>query len=196
MNPRRAHNVFLVGFMASGKSRLGRALARRLGWKFLDTDAVVEAAERMSISRIFSEEGEARFRRLEVRAISRAARGRRQVISIGGGAVLDSKNVAAMRAAGVVIYRQAPFKDLFKRGERDRGRRPLWKGRTRDERRRSVKRLHLERRPLYRRAAHFALRTSGDDKIACRRLLLRLLAEGWIAPRGIRETAARGGSAI
>ncbi len=181
MKQRPVDKVFLVGFMASGKTKLGRALAGRLGWPFLDTDSAVEASQGRSVAAIFEREGEARFRRLEARAVAHAARRSRRVVSVGGGAVLDPANVAAMRRTGVVVYRQASLEAIFERGERHgEERRPLWKGRTRQERLRNVRRLYLERRSLYRRAAHLSFRTEGDPDRVSERLLRRLRGEGWV----------------
>lgn len=182
---RPVDKVFFIGFMASGKTKLGKALAERLGWPFIDTDSEVEAAQGLSVADIFSREGEARFRRLEALAVARAARGSSRVVSVGGGAVLDPGNVAAMRRAGVVVYRQASLARIFERGER-RGeeRRPLWKGRTRAERLRAVRRLYLQRRSLYRGAAHLAFRVEGDPEEVSARLLRRLLSEGWLRSPG------------
>ena len=89
--------------MGTGKSALGRALAARLGRRFLDTDALIEAAAGRSIPRIFAEAGEPAFRAYEFQAIADAAAQRDVVIATGGGALGRPENVASLRATGVLV---------------------------------------------------------------------------------------------
>jgi shikimate kinase len=96
-------NVILVGFMGTGKSVVGRALAVRLGFAFVDTDDLIEARAGKSITRIFAEEGEPHFRDLETEAIRSLAALERHVVATGGGCVLRDENWAAMRQAGLVV---------------------------------------------------------------------------------------------
>ena len=81
-----ADHIFLVGLSGSGKSTVGRLVARRLGWSFVDTDTLIEEAAGQSIAAIFSEQGEAAFRELEARALTRATRAGQTVVATGGGA--------------------------------------------------------------------------------------------------------------
>ena len=71
-------NIILTGFMGTGKTAAGKRLAKRLGWRFVDVDALIEAAAKMPIARIFTERGEPVFRRLERRAVSRVIHGHQQ----------------------------------------------------------------------------------------------------------------------
>ena len=96
-------NIILTGFMGTGKTAVGRRLARRLGWKFVDADQLIEASARMPVRRIFRARGEAVFRRLERRVIARVIRGGQQVIATGGGAFIDARNRAQLRGSGPVI---------------------------------------------------------------------------------------------
>jgi shikimate kinase len=96
-------NIILTGFMGTGKTAVGKRLAKRLGWKFVDVDALIEAKSGMPIAQLFVERGEPVFRRLERRIIGGVARGDRQVIATGGGAVVDPKNRERMRARGLVV---------------------------------------------------------------------------------------------
>lgn len=121
--PNKAANIILCGFMGTGKSTVGRLVAARLGWPFVDTDAVIEAREGKPIRQIFAEQGEPYFRALEVglcREIATEWRGR--VIATGGGIVIDPQNREALTRAGLVICLTAPADVLYERlrGETDR----------------------------------------------------------------------------
>ena len=96
-------NIILTGFMGTGKTSVGKRLAKRLGWKFVDVDELIEAGAKMPIPRIFSERGETVFRRLERRCISRVVKHRDQVIATGGGAFVDPQSRARLRVSGPVI---------------------------------------------------------------------------------------------
>ena len=96
-------NIILIGLRGSGKTRVGAALAARLGWAFVDTDDLIERTKQRSIAEIFTAEGEAAFRSLEVETIADVARGCRRVISVGGGAVLSARNRRLLRNAGICV---------------------------------------------------------------------------------------------
>ncbi len=117
--------VFLVGFMASGKSSVGRALAGRLGAEFEDTDALVEAAAGTTIEAIFREEGEGRFREREWEAL-RSLGGRGALVAAtGGGLFLGAMQRAFMKARGVTVWLDVPFEVAVARVGSGAGR-PLW----------------------------------------------------------------------
>ena len=101
--------------MGTGKSSVGKRLAKRLGWHFVDLDSVVEGIAGKPIPRIFAEHGEAVFRRLEWRAIRRTVRADNQVIATGGGAFLDPQNQRLLKAVGPVICLTATPKAVFDR---------------------------------------------------------------------------------
>ena len=165
--PPRPDRLFLVGFMAAGKTSAGKALAKLTGRPFVDTDALVAALARRTVPQIFAAEGEAGFRRREAKALSRAARVPRAVVAVGGGAVTRPANVALMRRSGTVAWLKAGYAASAKRAERDGAAgRPLWaKGRA----------LYAERRPLYAAAAHLAVRSDvGAPEAVARRLAGRL----------------------
>jgi 3-dehydroquinate synthase len=136
-------NLVLVGFMGAGKSTVGRLLAERLGWSFVDVDARIEREAGRSIPELFAQEGEAGFRERERRAIAAVCQGDRQVIAPGGGAVLDSRNEEALRAAGPVVALTAPLDVLWRRVAGSR--RPLARDRE------SFERRYREREALYAR---------------------------------------------
>jgi shikimate kinase len=97
-------SIILIGPMGAGKSAVGAAVAARLQRLFFETDRMVEEEANATIEEIFNERGEAEFRKLESKAVERAAAEEGAVIACGGGAVLDGDNVEALRRAGTIIY--------------------------------------------------------------------------------------------
>ncbi len=108
-------NIVLIGFSGSGKSTVGRLLAQRLGWEFVDTDGEVERVSGKRIHRIFAEEGETLFRRLESEAVRRALQGTSRVVAVGGGAVMDPANRLVMRDGNLVVLLEAEVDTLHRR---------------------------------------------------------------------------------
>ncbi len=138
--------VAIVGYMGSGKTTVGRILARTMGWEFVDLDREISARAGMTIPEIFAVLGEEWFRDLEHRALSEALDGSsRRVVSCGGGAVVRPENRAELRRAATVFLEEDPGL-LF---ERTRGAgRPL-RAASREE----FERLYAERLPFYREVA-------------------------------------------
>ena len=108
-------NIILVGFMASGKTSVGRALAARTGWTLVDADDVIVARAGKPIHHIFSEDGEPAFRDLESRVIADLCAGERQVIASGGGAFVNERNRAVMLAGGRVFFLSASPATILQR---------------------------------------------------------------------------------
>jgi shikimate kinase len=108
-------NIILVGFMGSGKSRIGRELARSTGWPLVDTDAEVQRRAGKAIHRIFAEDGEAAFRALERQAVAQACQGAGQIIAVGGGAFVDPDNRRLMLEGGLVFCLSARPETLHRR---------------------------------------------------------------------------------
>lgn len=166
---RKGESLFLIGFMAAGKTSVGKAFARQTGRPFVDTDALVAALARRSVPQVFAAEGEAGFRRREAKALARAARVPRAVVAVGGGAVTRPANTRLMRRAGTVAWLKVGFAAAAKRAERDGAAgRPLWS---------DARALYAERRPLYAAAADLAVRSDvGAPEAVARRLARRLEA--------------------
>jgi shikimate kinase len=153
--------LILTGFMATGKSTVGPLVASRLGWHFLDSDAHIVARARKPIPQIFAEDGEAKFRALEREVIKELADVRRRcpncngihpdVISTGGGALMDPANCEALKKAGVVICLTARPEVIAARVTRSRVLRPklMERGKSTLE---NVKELMAERREAYAQA--------------------------------------------
>jgi shikimate kinase / 3-dehydroquinate synthase len=127
MNRDRPPNLVLAGFMGTGKSTVGNLVAERLGWAFVDTDQLIEQEAGLSVKEIFAAEGEPAFRARERRACQAAAGRSRTVISVGGGAVLDPRNVQALGHSGVLVLLTCEVTQLVERlGESARrGERPM-----------------------------------------------------------------------
>lgn len=121
-------NIILTGFMGTGKTTVGKRLAKRLGWRFVDLDQLIEASAKRPIARIFTERGEAVFRRLERRHINRVIHGQKQVIATGGGAFVDPQNRARLRVSGPVICLTARPRVILERVGRKIETRPLLHG--------------------------------------------------------------------
>lgn len=112
-------NLILVGFMGTGKTSVGKAVAERLGFDYIDTDDMVEAAAGKTITEIFADDGEPRFREYETDAIRSLVALERHVVSTGGGCVLREENWEAMREAGVVVCLAASPETIFERVRRE-----------------------------------------------------------------------------
>ena len=116
---KRTPGIFLVGFMGSGKSTVGRALAEELGWGFADLDEDIEKHEGMSISRIFETRGESEFRKAETAALRERVRsierGKPCVVALGGGAFLSEENFEIVSNNGVSVWLDCPFSTVERR---------------------------------------------------------------------------------
>lgn len=143
--------VVLLGFMGSGKSSVGRILARRLGWEHLDLDAEIEREQGRRITDIFREQGETRFRELEADITRRVAGYRRVVVSPGGGWITNPSLLREFGSRAVSVWlRVSPEQVLRRLAEpAHRRERPLLSGPDVDG---EVRRLMREREPLYRLA--------------------------------------------
>ena len=111
--------VTLIGYRGCGKTVVGRQLAQRLGWSFIDTDQTIEEQAGRTIREIFETDGEMAFRRMEADLLDDALAHQRCVISAGGGAVLARRNRKAIRSNGVCVWLTAPAEELQRRIEAD-----------------------------------------------------------------------------
>jgi shikimate kinase/3-dehydroquinate synthase len=148
-------NFFLVGLMGSGKTTIGRALAKRLGLRFVDADHEIEARTGATIPLIFEIEGEASFRQREADVIRDLTAQQGIVLATGGGAVLNEQSRHYLRERGTVIYLRASVASLVQRTSHDRNR-PLLQ--TVDPKAK-IESLARERGPLYEEVAHVVIET-------------------------------------
>lgn len=167
-----SRTIVLAGFMGTGKSSVGRRLAARLGREFVDTDALIEQEAGTSITRIFADRGETEFRTREKRAVAVAVGEKGRVVAVGGGAILDRENLAAMKAGGPVVCLTARPEIVLSRVVHDTGR-PLLQGPQPLE---TIRGLMAERADAYARA-DVTIDTSDltpDEVVEC---LLNALAD-------------------
>ena len=146
---KRTPGLYLVGFMASGKTTVGRALANHIGWPFADMDAEIEAREGRTIAQIFQEEGEARFRQIENEMLRGHVRkieaGQPCVLALGGGAFVQPANRELLHNNGISLWIDCPLDVIQRRLSGDTSR-PLASQAN------GLGRLYEDRKPMYSRA--------------------------------------------
>jgi len=128
-----ADKIYLVGFMAAGKTTVARILAERLGWRAEDVDELIEARERRTVAEIFAKNGEPYFRALERDILRLLLPMRHVVVATGGGTFMDPENRVAINMDGVSVWLDVPLEELVARLPAD-GRRPLAADRVQMER--------------------------------------------------------------
>ena len=148
------YKVYLVGFMGSGKSAVGRRLSYLLKMPYYDMDKEIVKNQKRSIPEIFEQEGEAYFRKIETEFIQNF-RNESCIISTGGGVAMNEKNIQIMRNTGLVLYLDATFDDIWMRIKNDKNR-PIVQKSTREE----LQKLYNSRRRNYKKAAHITIHTN------------------------------------
>jgi len=167
---KRTPGLYLVGFMGSGKSEVGRLLAHELGWSFADTDEDIETSQGVSIAEIFDTRGEQEFRRIEQEALRKRLRevesGKPIVLALGGGAFVDPANQRMLVERGVTVWLDCPFPRISSRLE-GQTHRPL----ARDPA--TFQRLYHDRRDTYSKA-EYRIEADTDDPAAITAEILKL----------------------
>ncbi len=153
MYPWDGKNVYFIGFMATGKSRVGQEFARLLGRPFVDSDALIEESAGMSISDIFATKGEPAFRQLEIKAVGEISEKKNQVVALGGGAVIDEKNWQKISDSGLIICLTASADLLYDRISR-KSHRPLMANSSPEELLAKIKSLLAQREAHYVKAQY------------------------------------------
>ena len=167
---KRTPGLYLLGFMASGKSTIGKAVANSLGWCFADIDQEIEREQGVNIAQIFDCHGEPRFRELECdalrRHVARIETGQPWVLALGGGAILQATNWDLIQNNGVTIWLDCPL-EIVRRRLGDDITRPLARDRA------GLAKLYEIRRPFYFRA-DFRIEIDSDDAAETVSRILRL----------------------
>jgi shikimate kinase len=160
-------SIALIGFMGTGKTAAGKILAQKLGKDFIELDDLIAKKAGKSIPAIFRDEGEIRFRELEIEATREVAAEKNSVIACGGGIVLNKINIDRLGKECVIICLTASPAVILKRTSVDRDARPLLAVAARSQ---QVKELLTYRRPYYARAADITVNTSrlGPESVALR----------------------------
>lgn len=167
--------IVLCGFMGSGKSNIGRRLAKKLDCAFVDMDKYIEGREGMPVRDIFAAKGEEYFRALETKVIPEIAAEDPVVIASGGGTVINPKNVEAFHGEGAVIcFLDVPVAALQERLKSDK-KRPLLQ---RPDRREFIAKLHSERFPKYHGAADFVIAAGAPPVVVAERVLEAVKGKG------------------
>jgi shikimate kinase len=167
LTPLRIDKIYLVGFMAAGKTTVARRLAARLGWRAEDVDELIEARERATVADIFAKHGEPYFRALEREILRLVMPLRHAVVATGGGTFMDPESQQAINLDGTSVWLDVPLATVIARLPAD-GRRPLSADRA------QMERLFALRQTGYARA-HLRIDASGPaDDIA-----ERIISELW-----------------
>jgi shikimate kinase / 3-dehydroquinate synthase len=147
--------VVLIGMPGSGKTTVGKSLARQLGLPFVDSDKEIVARTGVSIATIFEIEGEEAFRKREAQVIAELLAQGRQVLATGGGAILNADTRARLHSTGITVYLRASLDSLVERTSKDAHRPLLASGAPREK----LAALMTVRDPFYRETAHLTFDT-------------------------------------
>ena len=149
-------NLYLVGFMGTGKSTVGRAVAHKLGFHMVDSDHEIERQQKKTIPEIFAQEGEAAFRAMERAFIEGGHTGERTVVSCGGGLVVQPGMLGMLQSRGVVVCLHASVETILARTSRQQNR-PLLVAENPEER---IRTLFAQRESIYRQSGTVILTDS------------------------------------
>jgi len=163
-------NIVLIGFMGSGKTTVGKILAKELNAYFADSDQMIEEKEGMTIPDIFEKFGEAYFRELEEATIRSILKGDNIVVSTGGGAVLNKKLFEYIKSNAKVIHLESSIDSLWNRIKNCTNRPLLYS----DNPRRRMEELYKERLPIYQEA-HYNVITDNKKPIDVAREIVQIL---------------------
>lgn len=144
--------IFLIGFMGSGKTTIGKALSEKLNMTFVDLDRYIEQKKQTTIPKIFQTEGERAFRNEEKQALSKILQKNNVIISTGGGLPCFNKNMETINHNGLSVYLKTTPENLFERLKSDFAHRPLLKNKTKNEQLQFIKNTLNQRKLYYEKA--------------------------------------------
>lgn len=164
-------NIFLIGFMGTGKSTVAKALKKETGAEIIEMDQLIAQRENQSISQIFEEKGEAYFRNLETELLTELQSGEKYIVSCGGGVPMREKNVLKMKKSGRVVLLTALPETVLER-VKDNHDRPLLQNRKSVE---GIRELMEQRREKYEAAADVKVATDGKSAETIAREILQTI---------------------
>ncbi len=170
-------SIALIGFMGTGKTAVGKALAEKLGKEFVEMDSLIEQKAGKTIPEIFQQDGEVCFRELEIAVTKEVAENRDAIIACGGGVVLNKINIDRLRKEYIIVYLTASPGAILKRTSGDENERPLLKA---DSRALTIRELLRFRKPFYERAADIKIDTSKLNINAVVEQIIERVKEGKI----------------
>ena len=151
----KAPNIYLIGLMGSGKTTLGKSLAKKLNRPFIDTDQLIEQKSGVDVSMIFEFEGEKGFRERETKLLSEIALKKEHIVSTGGGIILSKYNRDVIAKSGIIFYLKTQPAELLIRLQNDKTR-PLLQGANLKEK---LTKIYAERSTLYEMTADYIIET-------------------------------------
>ena len=157
---RKIDRILLIGFRGSGKTEVGRLLAKKLKMDFIDADEEIEKQIGMSISELVAKKGWDEFRKIEKKFLKQILEKKGVVIALGGGAVLHKKEMQELKKQSLIIWLYADIDEIIRRLKKDEKtstQRPSLTGKPLEE---EVKRVFLERKPLYEASFHIKIDTT------------------------------------
>lgn len=154
-------NLFLIGYRCSGKTTIGKSIARTIDWSFVDSDLLVIKKNGNSIKDIIDTAGWDAFRRMERSTLRQICTKDRQVVATGGGVVLDADNIKAMKASGTVVWLEASAATIQERMRQDKNTENFRPALTDKGRMEEIEDMLLKRNPYYESASDFSIHT--DD---------------------------------
>lgn len=159
----KKNSIALIGFMATGKTTVGKVLARRLGdaYRFIETDQIIVEMAQKSIPKIFSEDGEKKFREYESIACKRVSNLTNVIVSCGGGVVLNKVNIDNLKLNCHIVLLEASLEEIFKRAMKDgKETRPVI---NKDDPKKEIEKALTFRKPYYQAAAEFIIETTSKE---------------------------------
>ena len=150
-------NIVLIGFMATGKSSVAHLLAKRLNKRVVSTDSLIEKKSKKTIPQIFKQDGEIRFRELEIQVVKKVSEMKNIIVDCGGGVVLNKINIDRLKKNGIIILLTARPEEILKRENKEKGARPLL---SKKEKLKVIKELLNFRKPFYEGSCDYKINTS------------------------------------